>query len=264
IVDIRARAGSGVASRLPAGVEVVAASDDGSDIRAHLDINQVEALAADADVIFIQPRQAATLSQAVTNLVAPTRPGSRSSEGAVTHQAFAARGAFHIDGAGLKIGVLSDGVRNLAASQASGDLGPVTVIGNPAPCPATNSCDEGTAMLEIVHDLAPGAQLYFASAFVNITTFADNIRALRAAGCSVIVDDVFYFVETPFQDGQAPGVISTTNGGVVIQAVKDVTASGALYFSSAGNSGNLDAGTAGAWEGDFVDGGATGAPLPAG
>src|SRR5262249_51181048 len=61
--------------------------------------------------------------------------------------------------------------------------------------------------------------------------------------------------ESPFQDGQAPSVISTTNGGVIAQAVKDVTASGALYFSSAGNSNNLDSGTSGTWEGDFIDGG---------
>src|SRR5262245_9054562 len=119
-------------------------------------------------------------------------------------------------------------------------------------------------MLEIVHDLAPGAQLYFATAFTSITSFAQNIRDLRAAGCDIIVDDVFYFVETPFQDGQAPSVISNRNGGVVIQAVNDVTASGALYFSSAGNSGNLNDGTSGVWEGDFNDGGPTGAPLPAG
>jgi len=267
VVDVRARAGSGLASRLPAsGIDVLFASADGSDVRAHLNVDQVEGLAADPDVLFIQPRQEASISgqEAVTNLVAPTGQGSRSSEGDVTHLAFAARGAFHIDGTGLKIGVLSDGVRNLAASQSLGDLGAVTVIGPPSPCPAANTCDEGTAMLEIVHDLVPGAQLYFASAFVSLTSFADNIRALRAAGCDIIVDDVFYFVETPFQDGQAAGVVSNTNGGAVIQAVKEVTADGALYFSSAGNSGNLDAGTAGAWEGDFVDGGATGAPLPAG
>jgi hypothetical protein len=159
----------------------------------------------------------------------------------------------------VKIGVLSDGVTNLAASQALGDLGPVTVLPG-----QTGSGDEGTAMLEIIHDVAPGAQLYFATAFSGITNFARNIRDLRAAGCDIIVDDVFYFVETPFQDGQAPGVLSTTNGGVVIQAVKDVTAAGALYFSSAGNSGNLDDHTAGVWEGDFVDGGGTGVPLPTG
>jgi subtilase family protein len=267
IVDIRARAGSGLASRLPAaGVDVVFESADGSDIRAHLDVAQVEGLAADPDVIFIQPRQAAMVSgqSATPNVAIPTGQGSRSSEGDVTHLAFAARGAFHVDGSGLKIGVLSDGVRSLGASQAAGDLGPVTVIGPAAPCPAANTCDEGTAMLEVIHDLAPGAQLYFASAFVSITSFADNIRALRAAGCDIIVDDVFYFVETPFQNGQAPAVVSPTNGGVVIQAVRDVTASGALYFSAAGNSGNLDAGTSGAWEGDFVDGGPTGGPLPAG
>src|SRR5262249_2798022 len=110
--------------------------------------------------------------------------------------------------------------------------------------------------------LVPGAQLFFASANVSITSFADNIRSLRAAGCDIIVDDVFYFVETAFQDG-APGP-TPTNGGAVIQAVKDVTAAGAMYFPSAGNSGNRDAGTAGAWEGDFVDGGATAAPLPLG
>ena len=138
------------------------------------------------------------------------------------------------------------------------------VIGPPAPCASFVVCDEGTAMLEIIHDLAPGAELYFASGLVSITSFADNIRALRAAGCDIIVDDLFYYVETPFQDGQGPKIVSNSNGGVVIQAVKDVTASGALYFSSAGNSGNFNDGTAGAWEGDFADGGPTAGALSAG
>jgi len=264
IVDVTARRGSAVAARMRAvGIDVLSASSDGSAVRAHVELAQIEALAADDDVVFIQPRQDASISQqAVGNLIAPTGQGSRSSEGDVTHLAFAARGTYHIDGTGIKIGVLSDGVRNLAASQARGDLGAVTVIGDPNPCAATSTCDEGTAMLEIVHDLAPGAQLYFASAFVSITSFADNIRALRAAGCDIIVDDVFYFVETPFQDGQSAP--TQRNGGVVIQAVNDVTADGALYFSSAGNSGNLDAGTSGTWEGDFADGGPTAAPIPTG
>lgn len=98
-------------------------------------------------------------------------------------------------------------------------------------------------MLEIIHDLAPGAQLYFATAFVSWAGFAQNILDLRAAGCDIIVDDVEYFNESPFQDG------------IIAQAVNSVTADGALYFSSAGNSGNLNDGTSGVWEGDFVNGG---------
>jgi hypothetical protein len=50
-------------------------------------------------------------------------------------------------------------------------------------------------MLEIIHDLAPSAKLYYATAFKSIDSFADNIRALRAAGCDIIVDDVIYDAE---------------------------------------------------------------------
>ena len=85
---------------------------------------------------------------------------------------------------------------SLAQSQALGDLGPVTILPGQA-----GTGDEGTAMLEIIHDLAPGAQLFFATALGSITSFAQNIRDLRTAGCDIIVDDVFYFVESPFQDG---------------------------------------------------------------
>jgi hypothetical protein len=73
---------------------------------------------------------------------------------------------------------------------------------------------------------------------------------------------VFYFAESPFQIGQAPSVLSTTNGGIVTKAVNTVTASGALYFSSSGNSGNLNDTQSGVWEGNFANGGAVGAPIP--
>lgn len=292
VLDVKANITAALTEGLARlGAEILSTSAAESTVRIHIGIDRVQELATMPDVVFVQPRQDATTSRHIRSdarpgfrsalgrfstsaaaamdqqsniMPGPTGLGSRSSEGDVTHLAVAARAAFGATGMGVKIGVLSDGVRNLAASQASGDLGPVTVIGPAAPCATSSICDEGTAMLEIIHDLAPDAELYFASAFVSITSFAANIRALRAAGCDVIVDDVFYYVETPFQDGQGPGVISSTNGGVVIQAVKDVTASGALYFSSAGNSGNFNDGTSGAWEGDFVDGGATAAPLAAG
>ena len=186
-----------------------------------------------------------------------TGQGATSSQADITHRTAVFRGLTGFNGAGVKIGVLSDGVAHLAASQASGDLGPVTVLPGPGRARATKArrCSRSFTTSR------PAPQLYFATAFTSITSFAQNIRDLRAAGCDIIVDDVGYYVETPFQDGQGPRVISPTNGGVVTQAVKDVAALGALYFSSAGNSGNLNDGTSGVWEGDFAVGGATAEPL---
>ena len=174
------------------------------------------------------------------------------SEGDAAHQADLARSTYGINGSGVKIGVMSDGVDALATLQGAGDLPGVTVLSGQG-----GSGNEGSAMLEIVFDLAPGAQLFFATAGGGSASFAQNIRDLRTAGCDIIVDDFSYFAESPFQDGQTGSVSSNTNGGIIAQAVNDVTAAGALYFSSAANDGNLDDGS-GTWEGDFVDGGTLG------
>lgn len=48
---------------------------------------------------------------------------------------------------------------------------------------------------EIVHDVAPGASIYFCSAFNGQSRFASCIDKLVAQGCKVIVDDVSYFGE---------------------------------------------------------------------
>jgi hypothetical protein len=82
-------------------------------------------------------------------------------------------------------------------------------------------------MLQIVHDVAPGASLAFASAFVGTAGFANNILGLAAAGAGVIVDDVGILTQPMFQDG------------VVAQAVETVVAQGVTYLSSAGNSGRM-------------------------
>jgi hypothetical protein len=255
-------------------------------IRALVPAARLESIASLPDVIFIGPKQEAmtagyssmrlrnaasprlasmerstrvrsyiqSILRPVKNAaagVSPTGQGSKTSEGDLTHRAFDARMAFGVNGAGIRIGVLSDGASNLAASQALGDLtSDVTVLPG-----QVGGGDEGTAMMEIVHDLAPGAKLYFATAFSGIASFAQNIHDLHAAGCDIIIDDVFYFDENPFVDGQTEAVPSASNGGLILQAVSDVTAAGALYFSSAGNEGNLDNGSAGAYESDFVDGG---------
>lgn len=209
-------------------------------------------------------------------------PGIRTAvaEGDVRHRARAARTTFDIDGTGLKVGVLSNTFNQLggyAADVASGDLPgtgnpngyttPVTFAGTGEGPTATSGIDEGRAMLQHVHSILPGAQLYYATAFTSISGFANNICALgglstfRGApvtgtvvpgGCDIIIDDVFYFAESGLHDGMQTGVTSPLNMAIVTQAVNDVTAAGKMYFSSAGNSGNVNDGTAGAWEGDFT------------
>jgi len=194
-------------------------------IRALIPITAVEAIAAHPDVQFIDT--AAECETRKTN----------TSEGDVAHNAPVVRSRGYT-GAGIRVGVLSDSVDYLAQVQASGDLPAVTVLQD-----APGNTGEGTAMLEIVYDLAPAASLYFATAWGGPAGFANNIIALKNAGCKVIIDDVGYFNESPFQDD------------VISQAVSTVTAAGVAYFSSAANSGNKNAGTAGTWEGDYVDGG---------
>ena len=301
VVDMVAHVTDGLLHQLSvAGAKILYTNRELRGIRAIIPPSQIEWIASSPDVIFISPMQgwstahvpsyaplgssflrfnlapgftqrATTVRRQLARLTSSTSgtplswQGSVETEGDLTHQALAARGAFGVNGAGLKIGVLSDGVTNHALSQATGDLPQdcgtppcLTVLSGQA-----GSGDEGTAMLEIIHDMVPGASLYFATADNGITSFATNVRALRAAGCQIIVDDVFYFVESPFQDGQTAGVVSTSNGGVVTQAVNDVVADGALYFSAAGNEGNLDSNTSGTYEGDFVPQAAT-LPLPTG
>ncbi len=158
-----------------------------------------------------------------------TSVGAVTTQGDAAMNAAAARSLYGLTGSGIKIGVISDSYNSLggaAANVTSGDLpSGVTVIND-----ATGT-DEGRAMLQIVHDVAPGAQLLFHSAFNNTQTgapgqsIADAINALRAAGANVIVDDVAYRNEPWFQDGPAA------------QAVKAAHDAGVAYFSSAGNFG---------------------------
>ncbi len=85
--------------------------------------------------------------------------------------------------------------------------------------------DEGRAMLQIVHDVAPGASLAFHTVDNSEADFANGILALAAAGARVEADDSSYFDEPFFQDG------------LVAQAVDTVEAEGVAYFSAAGNGG---------------------------
>ena len=202
-------------------------------VRAQVSINRLLELAEQVDVKSVR-----TPDRYTTNV------------GSLTTQGYVAHGANQVissgvNGAGVNVGVLSDSASaaRVAALIATGDLPPNTTV---LPGQAGSGSDEGTAMMEIIHDMAPGANLFFATADPTEAQMATNIRTLRFAyHCDVIVDDVTYFAEGAFQDG------------TIAKAVNDVTADGALYVSSAANSGNLTRGTSGTWEGDFLAGGAT-------
>jgi PKD repeat protein len=138
-----------------------------------------------------------------------------------------------LDGSGVTVGILSDSYDQLSGAAndvGTGDLpSGVTILDDSGVCSDGYSVlpctDEGRAMAQIVHDVAPGADLSFHTAFNGIADFAGGIRQLADAGAEVIVDDVFYVAEPMFQDG------------AIAKAVDDVAADGVAYFSAAGNSG---------------------------
>ncbi len=283
-IDITGDVTESLLSKIRAlGGEIIYPSKEFHSLRASVPLSKVETIAGYSEVKFIQPAVLSKLVGAsnpkqnvsmvpsiltkglpanktavierrekikkqVEKYVMMLGTGSVNSEGDHPHRADDARNAYGYMGQGIKIGVLSDSYNNngtAAASVASGNLpGTGNPLGNTTPVTVlqdnpSGGTDEGQAMLQIVHDIAPKAQLYFATGNISEASFATNIKALRTAGCDIIIDDLEYFDEPPFQDG------------IVAQAVNTVTASGALYFSSAGNQGSLVKGTSSVFESDF-------------
>ena len=185
----------------------------------------------------------------VRNISEATKPfkaqiscsGATTSEGDSQLKADQARIKYGVDGSGVIVGVISDSFNGVTASPnmdediLSGDLpGASNPCGHTTPVnilvdyTETDASDEGRAMGQIVHDLAPGAQIAFATAWGGLFDFADQIRNLRStAKADIIVDDVSYYSEPMFQDGP------------VSAAITEVTADGAVYFTSAGNSNEI-------------------------
>ena len=148
-----------------------------------------------------------------------------------------ARNGFNVSGEGVKVGVISDSYNTQPGNPALTDVlnGDLPGAGNPLnPTPVQRlrefpygrRSDEGRAMMQIVHDIAPKAALAFRTGFISSGDFAQGIRQLQQNNCDIIVDDVTYITEPYFQDG------------VVAQAVDYVTSQGVTYFSAAGNFGS--------------------------
>ena len=147
-----------------------------------------------------------------------TNVGAVTTAGDAILRGEAARTASGSDGTGVSVGVISDGVDDRAASVATADLpDDVVITGGDA-----GAGDEGTAMLEIVHDLAPGAHLIFAAPRTSVE-MVSAIDALAAAGAHVIVDDLVFTDEPKFEDGP------------IALAARRFTEGGGIYVTAAGN-----------------------------
>eukprot|EP00899_Mesostigma_viride_P027136 jgi/Mesvir1/7607/Mv06338-RA.1 len=165
------------------------------------------------------------------------------SQGLQAMRAGVVRSHWNLTGSGIKVGILSGSFDacgcQTAPSQAAGelplDLQILADYTDPGPS------DEGRAMAEIIHDVAPGASIVFHTALGSQVAFADAITTLFHAGCHILVDDVLYATEPVYFDGTiAAAVNAATKSG------------GAVYVSAAGNFGDNS------YEGPFTPLGGTG------
>jgi Ca2+-binding RTX toxin-like protein len=163
--------------------------------------------------------------------------GQVTSEGDRALRSDVARQQFNLDGSGITIGVISDSFDAYLGETSdisTGDLPgrqnpngydrPVRVLKDQTNFKTVT--DEGRAMLQIIHDVAPGARLLFHRSGGTETEFAQAVRALERAGADIIVDDVGFATSSLFQDG------------VAAQAVTAAVDAGVVYFSAAGNDGD--------------------------
>ncbi len=193
-------------------------------IIAYVPIDRVETVAALPEIKVLRP-----ITGGVTNFV--------TSEGDSVHHARDIRSDLHVLGDSINVGVISDGCVSWMQAVISGDLpaafGPPNFTYAGGGLNKIGLGDEGTAMMEIIHDLAPQANLYFYGALYDaLGSFAhiDAIhRLVREKQCKIIVDDLTWYDQPMFEDGD----VNTAN--TVAAAAQWANDTGVVYISSAGN-----------------------------
>eukprot|EP00566_Odontella_aurita_P008503 CAMPEP_0113532998 /NCGR_PEP_ID=MMETSP0015_2-20120614/4361_1 /TAXON_ID=2838 /ORGANISM="Odontella" /LENGTH=650 /DNA_ID=CAMNT_0000432003 /DNA_START=159 /DNA_END=2112 /DNA_ORIENTATION=+ /assembly_acc=CAM_ASM_000160 len=167
-----------------------------------------------------------------------TNVGSVQSEGVRSMMADVAWDRFGVDGAGVTVGVISDSFNCSGGADLdleTGDLpmGHGLVILNDT-CKSWHE-DEGRAMMQLIHDVAPKARLVFHTVGSSQASFANAILNLafdNKSKVDIIVDDIGILNEPIFQDG------------IISQAIDEVAKQGVAYFCAAGNMGQKS------WESD--------------
>ena len=152
------------------------------------------------------------------------RTGSVTSEGDTVMRANLVRSNLGVTGKGVRVGIISDSLTDLATSVNSGDLpANLTIVNGQDGSTVSDVANEGRALAEIIYDLAPGVSLLFRTGVPTSLDFIAAVRELTAAGAHVIVDDLGFFNEPVFEEGQ------------VAQAVRQAIKQGVVYVTAAGN-----------------------------
>ncbi|MCU1371645.1 MAG: exported protein of unknown function [Ilumatobacteraceae bacterium] len=151
-----------------------------------------------------------------------------------------------ITGAGVKVGIIDSFNQDTwDAAVSSGDL-----TGQPAgtfcrntgaACSVWGTSNHGVAVAEIVHEMAPGAQLFIA----NIRTAADFQAAIdyfQTQGVKVVTRS-----QTAIYDGPGNGT------GPVAAVVDSAVSKGMIYLNAAGNAGGGGSTKGSYWRGSWVD-----------
>ena len=127
------------------------------------------------------------------------------------------RNSTGVSGKGVRIGVISDGVTGFDDAIAAGALPSITILRDQI------GGSEGVAMMEVIHSIAPDAELIFHDRGQNQIEFVQAIDKLISAGARIICDDITY-IEPFFEDGY------------IASNVRDrILTYGVLYVASAGN-----------------------------
>ncbi|BAZ21332.1 hypothetical protein NIES4073_22100 [Kalymmatonema gypsitolerans NIES-4073] len=154
------------------------------------------------------------------------------------------RDRYGLDGTGITIGVISDSFATAQTFDASGnrDTYATNIANGYLPSgvkvlkdyAGTDAIDEGRALSQIIHAVAPGANLAFYTSLGGVDVFGQGIQALAAAGADIIVDDFNYYpsnspdVALNLLDQEPPN-------GPINQAINAVVNQGISYFTAAGN-----------------------------
>jgi hypothetical protein len=144
-------------------------------------------------------------------------------------------------GAGAVVAVVDEGFQNLAAEVAAGNL-PASTVVNGNHCADVNRDEHGTAVAEIVHQMAPSATLLLYCVDDTIG-LADAGSELIGAGAKVVSCSLG-FAPDARGDGTGVSTADYTSADVTVARVRKA---GILWVNAAGNSAQDH------WAGTFTD-----------